>query len=115
MFNILAILRTIALVGTIGTGLLALFNPNAAQGFTGLSIPGGRGKTEVRAIFGGLFIALGLVPFFLGTPAFQMLGFAYLGIAVVRLLAIFIDRSSVQSNWISLVIEILFAIFLLVG
>ena len=114
MISVLGILKTIALLGTIATGLLALVRPMSVQGFTGLTIPGGRGKTEVRAVLGGLFIALGIVPFFLGKPAFQMLGFAYLGIAAVRLPFMFIDRSREQSNWISLLVEVVFGIILLV-
>lgn len=114
MISLIAIVKTIALLGTIATGLLALFKPMSVQGFTGLNIPGARGKTEIRAVFGGLFIALGIVPFFLGAPAFQMLGFAYLGIAAVRLPSMFLDHSVEQSNWISLVVEIVFGILLLV-
>lgn len=112
--ELLAILKLIALLGTVGTGLLALVRPLAVQGFTGLSLPGARGKVEIRAVFGGLFIALGAVPFFLGTPAFQMLGFGYLGIAAIRLPAMLLDRSFEQSNWISLVIEIVFGIVLVI-
>lgn len=106
--DFLAIFKLVALLGTIGTGLLALVSPLAVQGFTGLTIPGARGKTEIRAVFGGLFIALGFVPLFLGAPAFQMLGFGYLAIAVVRLPFMFIDGSVQQSNWISLAVEIVF-------
>ena len=43
-----------------------------------------------------------------------MLGIMYLAIGVVRLVSIFLDKSSVQSNWISLVVEIIFGIILVV-
>lgn len=112
MLDILNILKIIAALGTIATGALALVKPQAVQGFTGLSISGPRGVSEVRSIFGGLFIALGLAPFFLGAAAFHMLGWGYLGIAVVRLFSIFLDQSKEQSNIISLVIEIIFGILL---
>jgi hypothetical protein len=36
----------------------------------------------------------------------------YLAIAAVRLVSIFVDKSSVQSNWISLAVEIIFGIIL---
>jgi hypothetical protein len=42
---------------------------------------GVRGVSGIRAIFGGLFIALGIVPLFLGLVAYQMLGITYLAIA----------------------------------
>jgi len=114
MVDILNILKIIAALGTIATGALALVKPQAVQGFTGLTIAGARGVSEVRAIFGGLFIALGLAPFFLGTTAFHMLGWGYLGIAVVRLPSIFLDRSKEQSNIISLIIEIILGIILVI-
>jgi uncharacterized membrane protein HdeD (DUF308 family) len=41
-----------------------------------------------------------------------MLGIMYLAIGVVRLISIFLDKSSVQSNWISFVVEIIFGIIL---
>jgi hypothetical protein len=68
----------------------------------------------MRSIFGGLFIALGLVPFFLGSPAYLMLGIGYLAIAAVRLFSIVFDRSYAQSNIISLVIEIVLGIILVI-
>ena len=110
--DFLSILQYIAAAGTAVTGLLALFRPLSAVGFTGLSPVGGRGVTELRSIFGGLFIALGVAPFFLGQPAFVMLGIGYLAIAAVRLVSIFLDKSPVSSNWISLAVEIIFGLIL---
>ena len=56
---IINILKIVAAVITIGTGLLSLLKPTAVYGFTGLTAEGGRGITEIRAILGSLFIALG--------------------------------------------------------
>jgi uncharacterized membrane protein len=75
------ILKVIAALATAATGLLALIKPSAVYGFTGLTANGARGVSEVRAIFGGLLIALGLVPLFLGTVAYLMLGISYMAIA----------------------------------
>jgi hypothetical protein len=74
---------------------------------------GGRGVTEIRAIFGALFIALGLAPFYFQGDSYKMLGLSYLAIAVVRLVSIFLDKSSVQSNWISLAVEIVLGVILM--
>lgn len=112
--DILMVLKIIAALGTAATGLLALFKPDAVYGFIGLNANGVRGVSEIRAIFGGLFIALGVVPFFLGAAAYQMLGFGYLGIAVARALSMLIDKSYAQSNIISLVIEIVFGVILVI-
>lgn len=110
--NLLAILKIIAALATAATGLLALVKPTAVYGFTGLMAGGPRGISEIRSIFGGLLIALGIAPLFLGQNAFRMLGIAYLGIAAARLFSIFFDRSTDQSNLISLAIEIVLGIIL---
>ena len=83
--TILTILKIIAAIGTVGTGLLALLKPKSIDGFTGITATGPRGITEIRAIFGGLFIGLGAAAILLNVPAaYQMLGITYGAIAVVR-------------------------------
>jgi hypothetical protein len=112
--GILSILKIIAAIGTIITGLYSLIWPRAVYGFTGLSILGPRGITEIRAILGGVFIGVGLAPLLIRTPqTYQMLGFMYLTIAVVRAISMVVDRSVMQSNIISLVVEIVFGIILI--
>lgn len=112
--EILNILKIISCVLTILTGLFALLRPLSAQGFTGLKLEGSRGITEIRAVMGGFFIALGAAPLFLQAPAtYTMLGIAYLGVALVRLVSIFIDKSAVSSNWISLAVEIVLGVLLI--
>ncbi len=106
---VLQILRIVAAVATIATGLISVFLPRSVIGFTGLSPLGGRGLTEIRAVLGGLFVALGAAPLILKVPqTFQMLGVGYLAVAAVRLVSMVIDRSFVQSNVISLVVELAF-------
>jgi len=112
--NILTILHFVAALGTAVTGLFAFIKPEAVYGFIGLSSSGVRGVSEIRAIFGGLFIALGVLPFFLGSTAFQFLGITYLAIAAARSFSIVFDRSFAQSNIISLIVEIIFGVILIV-
>jgi hypothetical protein len=105
--------QIIAAVGTILTGLVSLLRPQAVTGFTGLKPEGGRGITEIRAVLGGVFIALGAVPLILNSQAtYQMLGITYLTVAVVRTISMFLDKSIVSSNIISVVVEIVFGIVL---
>lgn len=109
----LKILQLIAVALTIVTGLVSLLWPRSVFGFTGLSAEGGRGITEIRSILGGVFIGLGIAVFALATrETYQMLGITYLAIAVARFVSIFVDKSSVQSNWVSLAVEIIFGIIL---
>ena len=112
--NILIVARIIASLLTAATGLLAFARPAAAYDFTGLYPKGVRGVSEMRAIFGGLFIGLGLAPLFLGTAAYQMLGIGYLAIAAARGFSILFDKSYAQSNLISLGIEIVLGIALVI-
>ena len=112
---IVQILQIIAAIATILTGLVSLFKPESVTGFTGLHPEGGRGITEIRAVLGGFFVALGAAPLFLNSPvAYTMLGIAYLGIALVRGISMFVDKSVTQSNVISLVVEIIFGVILVI-
>lgn len=113
MGNIVSILKIIAGVLTIGTGLLSLLRPTAVYDFTGLRAEGGRGITEIRSILGALFIALGAAVLYFRMPeTYAMLGIMYLFIALVRFVSMFIDRSVVSSNIISLVTEIVLGVIL---
>ena len=107
------ILQIIAAIGTILTGLYSLLRPDTLTGFTGLRPEGGRGITEIRAVLGGFFIALGIAPLILHSPvAYAMLGIAYLGVGLVRAVSMVVDKSIMQSNIISLAVEITLGIIL---
>ena len=108
------ILKIIAALATAATGLLAFVKPDAVYGFTGLTANGARGVSEIRAIFGGLFIGLGIAPLFLGEKTYKMLGVGYLVIALARAYSMVVDKSYDQSNIISLVIEIVLGIILVI-
>lgn len=111
----ITILQIIAVIGTILTGLFALFAPTKIEGFTGIKPVGGRGVTEIRAIFGGLFIGLGLAAFMLDSSvAYPVLGITYFAIAAVRAVSMLIDKSIERSNIISLAAEIIFGIILVI-
>lgn len=112
--NFWIVLKVIAALATAATGLLAFVKPAATYGFIGLNANGVRGVSEIRAIFGGLFIALGVSPLFLGPVAYQTLGIGYLAIAAARTFSIVFDKSYAQSNLISLGIEIVLGILLII-
>ena len=111
--TIIQILKIACAIGTVATGLISLVRPRSIKGFTGLEAVNPRGITEIRAVLGGLFIGLGLAPFILTAPeTYQALGVAYLAIAIVRTVSMFLDKSVVQSNVISLAVEIVFGVIL---
>jgi hypothetical protein len=109
----LKIIQLVAVIATILTGLLSLVAPTKIEGFTGIHPVGGRGITEIRAIFGALFIGLGIAALLLDKAvAYPMLGIMYLAIAVVRAVSMLLDRSIENSNVISLAIEIVIGVIL---
>jgi hypothetical protein len=109
----LNILQIIAAVGTVLTGAVSLFFPLNVQGFTGLKAQGGRGITEIRSILGAFFIGLGAAALYFNLPeTYQMLGFTYLLVGVVRAVSMFLDDSVVSSNIISVVVEMIFGLIL---
>ena len=111
----LEILKIGVAIATILTGAVSLFWPLRVRGFTGLEVNGGRGITEIRAVLGGFFIGLGAAVIILNDPAAYMtLGIAYLVVAAVRLIAMFIDKSVVRSNVISVITEVIFGVILVI-
>ncbi|TAK11693.1 MAG: DUF4345 domain-containing protein [Anaerolineae bacterium] len=112
--NFLTILKWVAVTATGLTGLFSLFWPDKVYGFTGLQVSGPRGVTEIRAVLGGVFIALTIAVFlFDRITGMKVMGLVYLVIGLIRLVSIFIDHSAESSNWISLAIEFAFAAVLL--
>ncbi len=110
----LQILKVIAGLATIVTGVVSLFWPLKVPGFTGLEPQGGRGITEIRTILGSLFVGLGAaVLFYNSKEAYMILGITYLVMAVVRGISILVDKSAVSSNIISFVVELVFGVLLI--
>jgi hypothetical protein len=113
MSGLISILKIIAAIGTIATGLFSLVKPTAVYEFTGLRAEGGRGITEIRSILGAFFIGLGVMALIYRAPqTYMMLGVTYLLVGIVRLVSMFVDHSVVQSNIISVIVEIVFGIIL---
>ena len=110
---LMQILKFIAGIATILTGVVSLFWPLKVPGFTGLEPIGGRGITEIRTILGALFVGLGAaVLYYNTTEVYAVLGITYLVMALVRGISIIVDKSAVSSNIISFVVELLFGLIL---
>ena len=111
---ILQILKIVAGVATILTGVVSLFWPLRVPGFTGLEPIGGRGISEIRTILGALFVGLGAAVLYYRIPeAYAVLGITYLVMALVRGISILIDDSAISSNIISFVVELIFGVILI--
>jgi hypothetical protein len=113
--TLLTVLKISAAVFTIAFGLYSVIRPLAIKGFTGLDVTGARGVTEIRAVMGGTFVGLGLAPLLLAAPAaYQTLGIAYFAIAAIRTVSMFMDKSIMSSNLISVASEMILGILLVV-
>jgi hypothetical protein len=109
------ILKIVAGVATILTGVVSLFWPLRVPGFTGLEPIGGRGISEIRTILGALFVGLGAAVLYYRMPeTYAVLGITYLVMALVRGISILIDDSAVSSNIISFIVELIFGIILMI-
>jgi hypothetical protein len=114
MSSITNLIQILIAILTILLGVFVIVRPTAIFTFTGLSANGIRGITEIRAIFGGLFVALGAAPIMLNAPAaYKMLGIVYIGIAVTRIGSMVNEPCFEKSNLISLLSETIFGVLLL--
>ena len=114
MNSITIFIQILIAILTIVLGAFVIIRPTAIYNFTGLSAIGIRGVTEIRAIFGGLFVALGAAPLMLNTPeAYKMLGIVYIGVAVTRIGSMVSEPCFERSNLISLFSELFFGALLL--
>ena len=110
----LSILQLIAIIATIAIGLFSLVAPTRIEGFTSLKAVGGRGAAEIRTIFGGVFIGMGVAALLLDkSVAYPMFGIIYLTLGVIRVATIFVDGSRERSNLISIASELLFGVLFL--
>ena len=111
--NLGMILKIIAALATVATGLLAFVKPAATYGFIGLNANGVRGVSEIRAIFGGWSHRAGTRTV---VPRRDRISNARHWLSChcggARVLHVF-DRSYAQSNIISLAIEIVLGAILI--
>ena len=98
---------------TLIFGVWVILAPRKALTLIGMSAEGPRGITETRVALGAIYVGSGLACLLLQEPAaFITLGLTYLVMALVRAVAIVLDRSADGSNWASLGIEAVLAALL---
>jgi len=100
---------------TLLFGFWALFQPVKYSKLLSLTPYKEAGVSEIRSTYGGLIIGLSaFVLFNQSSVAFQTLGFAYLGLGLVRGISIFfLDNSYSRKNLFILLFEIGASIVLL--
>ena len=90
-----------------GYGLACLASPAIVANATGMQLATGTASVEVRAMYGGLQTALGLLALLavvrepLRSPALLFLGVLFFGLASGRLIGIAVDPEPGSSNFIA--------------
>ncbi len=97
-------------------GIACLVNPSILAGFTGISMTTATAVTEIRAMYGGMQSAIGLICLFglistkMVRPALAMVAFAFCGIAIARVMGLAIDSSGSEYTYGAVGFEIVGAI-----
>jgi hypothetical protein len=100
------ILANVGAVVTTLLGLLGLFLPDKAAAFVSIAPVGLNGRSEIRATYGGLFAALGVLCIAEQTAlVFMVAGVAWFGAAVGRVYSAFVDRNFGIKNFAGFALE----------
>lgn len=109
-----ALLHNLGAVVTLGLGANGLLRPHATSRFVHLSPADAMGVSELRATYGGLFLAMGAFALLAQDwVAFTLLGAAWLGAALGRLISIALGESRDKLNFGGVLFESALAIALL--
>jgi len=92
--NILEVLKIAAALLNIGFGVYVVLYPETIARYSHFSVDNARGRAEIRIAMGGFFIGMGVGALLLGSLAnldngniaYQVVGFAWLGGGITRLL-----------------------------
>ncbi len=91
---------------TIVLGALGLLNPNGAQSLAGVRASAREGVSEVRATYGGFFLALGVLALTVREPwVFATVGVGWCGAAAARFISLFVDRVWTPKNMGAVIFE----------
>lgn len=104
------------MLATIVFGLIGWLMPHYTMNKLGLALVAGRslGMSEVRAVNGCLFVAIGIAALLINESlAFAMVGFMYAGAALGRLTSIIVDGSGEFLSISFLIAETAFAAYLI--
>lgn len=91
--------NTLGAIATLGLGVFGLFWPATVARMVSISPDGERGISEIRATYGGLFLAIGIFATLAQDGAvFRGLGVAWIGAAAARSFSYVRDHSRSGAN-----------------
>jgi hypothetical protein len=107
--------NTLGAAITLGLGVFGLFWPLAAANLVGIQPEGERGISEIRATYGGIFLAMGLFALIAQNMAvFRLLGVGWLGAGAARAYSYVHDNSRSGGNLGAIVVELVVGLSMLV-
>ena len=86
-------------------GILCLVNPSMLSGFTGIEMTTATATTEIRAMYGGVQSAVGLICLFgllnsaMTRSALAMVTFVFSGVACARIIGFLLDSSGTEYTY----------------
>lgn len=108
------VINSIGAVVFVVLGLVGFFFPNLIAKFVGIIPCEGRGKSEIRATYGGVFLGVGASAlYFQESHVFTAVGIGWALAAVGRILGILVDKEYHKLNFGGVLFEISVAILLL--
>lgn len=101
---------------SIGLGVFGLLKPKALAESTGIQPINALGVMELRALFGGVMLVLGLCALIGRQPVIYLVtGLAFIGGAIVKLISLSIDRPPVSKALPGILFDLLVGLALFSG
>ncbi len=109
------VLHLIGATSLLAYGLASMIRPRWVASLLEHGLFSGRGVSEFRVAHGGGMIGLSLIAIYSNNPlVYQLVGWGWIGTAVVRLLAYLPDRPKITADYlVFLMTEIVLGVFLL--
>ena len=113
--NLPVSINTFGALVTFGLGVFGLFWPHSVAKFVGILPDGERGISEIRATYGGLFLAMGLFAIIAQTSdVFRVVGVGWIGASSARAFSYVRDDSRSGANLGAIVMEAVIGVSMLV-
>ena len=97
-------------------GLLGVLAPNRAAKLVSIEPVGGLGVSEIRATYGGVFLAMGVTCLVIRSPdAYLIAGASWLGAGLLRFPSLVLDKGSFPKALGGAALELTIGILLLSG
>jgi hypothetical protein len=111
--NLISLLHIYAVVITLKNGLFSGLRIRGLEPRLGMESFSPRAKTEVRTMWGGLYLGMGIAGLVFSAPeVYKMIGIAYMVSNVIRGISMIVGKSADRAGLQRMSYEIILAVFL---